>query len=176
MDRRARCAYATLANKQRNMQTIKKEARKEAKKYYSKSNRNSHNDNDNNNNNNNKKANKQTDKQPLYAYNNEAILPRYEHSSTAPLNNKRVHTHTHTHWEGPKDMPPRRPGGQATSGIGIGFEALARGQKLCQQNKLDAIILCVTWSQSTRKTANNKQRQRQQKDEQNEGWKWKVRG
>jgi len=140
MDRRARCAYATLANKQRNMQTIKKEARKEAKKYYSKSNRNSHNDNDNNNN--NKKANKQTDKQPLYAYNNEAILPRYEHSSTAPLNNKRVHTHTHTHIE--KDQKICHPGGQATSGIGIGFEALARGQKLCQQNKLDAIILCVT--------------------------------
>jgi len=49
LDRRARCAYATLANKQRNKQTIKKQARKEAKKYYS----NSHNDN-------NKKANKQT--------------------------------------------------------------------------------------------------------------------
>lgn len=43
-----------------------------------------------------------------------------------------------------QDTPPHPPGGWP-------LLLSAVGQKLWQKNKLDAIILCVTWSQSTRK-------------------------
>lgn len=50
-----------------------------------------------------------TNKLAIYACDNEAISPRYEHSSAAPLKNKRAHTHT---------QREKERGGGATSAMG----------------------------------------------------------
>lgn len=57
--------------------------------------------------------NKQT--QAIYACDNEAISPRYEHSSAAPLKNK--HTHTHIQKRGERPHTHREKGRGREAGL-----------------------------------------------------------